>query len=185
MAQLSDYATFQDRKLAERYGNGALIPITTLFEAYFDGAVDLPDTKAEDLDELFQLPELQFNLTAHHLKFFFTRFIPEVAIHSKRQDERIVREHYDRGNDLFATFLGERIVYTRGLFKEGPDSETLEQAQDNKMDLVCQKLMLEPGQALLDIGCGWGTLARHAAKRFGVDATGVTIAQRQTELGNQ
>ncbi len=157
--------------------------MATLFEAYFDGALDIPG----DLYEFLSQRDLfvTYSITPEHLKFFFTRFIPEVAIHSKAQDERIVREHYDRGNDFFEAFLGERMVYTCGIFREGPEHESLEASQDNKMNLVCQKLLLEPGQEMLDIGCGWGTLARHAAKHYGVDATGVTIAQKQTEYGNK
>jgi cyclopropane fatty-acyl-phospholipid synthase-like methyltransferase len=95
-----------------------------------------------------------------------------------------VREHYDRGNDFFGAFLGERMVYTCGVFQRGPSSESLEEAQDNKLELVCQKLMLNPGESLLDIGCGWGTAIRYAARRHDVDATGITIAERQTEYGN-
>ncbi|MFN0063102.1 MAG: class I SAM-dependent methyltransferase [Myxococcaceae bacterium] len=185
MAKLSDVVVFKDSKLAGRYPDGRPISMATLFEAYFDGAIDLPDESPEHLEVLFGLPEIKYDLTAHHLKFLFTNFIPEVAIHSKSQDKRIVREHYDRGNDFFSAFLGERMVYTSGIFKHGPKTESLEEAQDNKMDLVCQKLMLQPGEKLLDIGCGWGTLARHAAKKFGVDSTGVTLAERQTELGNE
>jgi sphingolipid C9-methyltransferase len=126
---------------------------------------------------------VDYRLTKEHFKWAITNFVPEVTIHSKLQDRRIVREHYDRGNDFFGWFLGERMVYTSGFFEN--TAQSLEQAQDNKMNLVCQKLGLEPGHRLLDIGCGWGTLVCHAAKNYGVDATGVTIAERQTEFGNQ
>jgi cyclopropane fatty-acyl-phospholipid synthase-like methyltransferase len=108
--------------------------------------------------------------------------IPEVAIHSKSQDKRIVREHYDRGDDFFEAFLGERMVYTSAIFND--EHESLEQGQDNKMNLVCRKLMLRPGDEMLDIGCGWGTLALHAAKNFGAKSTGITISKNQTSFGN-
>ena len=157
--------------------------MSVLFEAYFDGALDIPGDLDKFLDARDEL--VTYNLTPAHFKFFFTNFIPEVAIHSKKQDERIVREHYDRGNDFFGWFLGERMVYTSGFFLKGPNEESLELAQDQKMNLVCNKLMLKPGESILDIGCGWGTLTRHAAKNFGVDATGVTIAEKQTEFGNE
>lgn len=183
MAKLTDYVVFNDAALAKKYGGSGPIPMSTLFEAYFDGALDIPGDLYAFLDRRHEL--VTFNLTQDHFKFFFTRFIPEVAIHSKAQDERIVREHYDRGNDFFAAFLGERMVYTCGLFRDGPQDETLEESQDNKMNLVCQKLLLQPGQELLDIGCGWGTLARHAAKYYGAKSTGITIAQKQTEFGNR
>jgi cyclopropane fatty-acyl-phospholipid synthase-like methyltransferase len=179
---LTDYVQFNDSKLAAKYSSGK-IPMATLFEAYFDGAIDITGDMCEFLDRRNEF--VSYALTPEHFRFFFTRLIPEVAIHSKAQDERIVREHYDRGNDFFSAFLGERMVYTCGYFVNGPTVETLEQAQDQKMDLVCQKLMLKPGESMLDVGCGWGTLARHAAKNFGVDSTGITIAKKQTEFGNE
>jgi cyclopropane fatty-acyl-phospholipid synthase-like methyltransferase len=182
VAKLTDHIVFNDPKLAAKYANGK-IPMSTLFEAYFDGALDIPGDLDKFLDHRDEL--VTYNLTMDHVKQFFTHMIPEVAIHSKAQDERIVRDHYDRGNDFFGWFLGERMVYTSGFFLKGPTDESLEQAQDQKMDLVCNKLMLQPGESLLDVGCGWGTLARHAAKNFGADATGITIAQKQTEFGNE
>ena len=178
MTNLTDFVAFRDPKLAARYSTGK-IPMTTLFESYLDGDVDIADVDSL-LDSRREL--VNFALTKHNFEFFFTRFIPEVAIHSKSQDKRIVREHYDRGNDFFEAFLGERMVYTSAFFRD--EKETLEQAQDNKMDLVCRKLMVRPGDQMLDIGCGWGTLAMHAAKNFGADATGITISKNQTEFGN-
>ncbi len=178
MTNLTDFVAFRDPKLAARYSTGK-IPMTTLFESYLDGDVDIADVDSL-LDSRREL--VNYALTKHNFEFFFTRFIPEVAIHSKSQDKRIVREHYDRGNDFFEAFLGERMVYTSAFFRD--EKETLEQAQDNKMDLVCRKLMVRPGDQMLDIGCGWGTLAMHAAKNFGADATGITISKNQTEFGN-
>jgi sphingolipid C9-methyltransferase len=183
MPKLSDFVTFKDAQLARRYPDGTSIPMSTLFEAYFDEALDLPDDLDPFLDARQQL--VNWDITKDHLKFFFTRFIPEVAIHSKAQDERIVRSHYDRGNDFFEAFLGERMIYTCGIFTRSPEQQTLEQSQDNKLEMVFRKLMLKPGEKLLDIGCGWGTAVRYAAKNFKVDATGVTIAERQTEYANK
>jgi cyclopropane fatty-acyl-phospholipid synthase-like methyltransferase len=111
-----------------------------------------------------------------------TNFLPEVLIHSQDQDKRIVREHYDRGNDFFEWFLGERMVYTSGYFTD--PEQSVETAQDQKMNLVCNKLQLEEGESLLDIGCGWGTLVAHSAMHYGVDATGVTLAREQTDFAN-
>lgn len=184
MRKLTDCVTFNDQALAEKYGDGRTkIPMSDLFEAYFDGKVDLKVDIDALIDNRHDL--VSYDITADHLKFFFTRMIPEVAIHSKAQDERIVRDHYDRGNDFFGAFLGERMVYTCGIFEKGSGKETLEEVQDNKMDLVCRKLMLKKGETLLDIGCGWGTLARYSAKYFGTDSTGITIAQKQTAFGNE
>ncbi|MEI6817910.1 MAG: class I SAM-dependent methyltransferase, partial [Bacteroidota bacterium] len=125
-----------------------------------------------------------YTFTSHHLKFLVTRLIPEVLIHSKSQDERIIRGHYDRGNDFFASFLGPRMVYTSGFFLD-PKTESLELAQDRKMMMVCNKLMMQKGDRHLDIGCGWGTLIAYAAKYYGTEGTGVTIAQEGADWGNK
>ncbi len=180
MKSLSDFVVFNDPKLERRYATRR-IPMSVLYEAYFDGDLDIKG----DVAELIASRNLfvDYSLTKEHFKWAITNFVPEVTIHSKLQDRRIVREHYDRGNDFFGWFLGERMVYTSGFF-ENP-GQSLEQAQDNKLNLVCQKLGIEPGHRLLDIGCGWGTLVSHAAKYYGADATGITIAERQTEFGNQ
>jgi sphingolipid C9-methyltransferase len=178
VTQLTDFVVFHDKKLQARYA-GVKMPMSTLFEAYLDGDVDIPDMDAfiEARNSL-----VTWTLTADHVKFFVTRMIPEVVIHSKSQDERIVREHYDRGDDFFEAFLGDRMVYTAGFFRD--ENESLEQGQDNKLDLVCRKLMVRPGDEMLDIGCGWGTLALHAAKNYGARTTGITIAEKQTAFGN-
>jgi cyclopropane fatty-acyl-phospholipid synthase-like methyltransferase len=172
---------FNDARLRDKYANKK-IPMTTLYEAYFDGAVDI----LGDMNTFLRTRNdvVSFRLTRSHLKWAVTNFVPEVVIHSRDQDKRIVREHYDRGNDFFGWFLGERMVYTSGFFTD-PNTETLEQAQDNKLNLVCKKLQLKPGERLLDIGCGWGTLVRHAAREYGADATGVTLSRNQTELATE
>jgi cyclopropane fatty-acyl-phospholipid synthase-like methyltransferase len=172
MTQLLDVVVFNESGLARRYAKRRM-PMATLLEAYLDGALDVPDVDAL-LDARHDVTT--FDLTADHVKFAVTRMIPEWLVHSRDQDRRIVRGHYDRGNDFFQAFLGETMVYTAGIFRD--PSESLEQAQRNKMDLVCRKLALEPGHDLLDIGCGWGTLAVHAAKHFGATTTGVTLARR-------
>jgi cyclopropane fatty-acyl-phospholipid synthase-like methyltransferase len=178
VTKLTDLVVFHDKDLAARFANEK-IPMSTLFEAYLDEAVDIPDMDAF-IDARQQL--VTFNLTMDHVKFLFTRMIPEVAIHSLAQDRRIVREHYDRGDDFFEAFLGDRMVYTAGFFRD--EAETLEEGQDNKLDLVCRKLLVRPGDEMLDIGCGWGTLAMHAAKNYGAKTTGITISKNQTAFGN-
>jgi cyclopropane fatty-acyl-phospholipid synthase-like methyltransferase len=153
----------------------------TFYEAYFAGELDIRGNISDFLANRNEF--VKYKLTTGHLKWAVTNFIPEVAIHSKKQDTRIVRDHYDRGNDFFGWFLGERMIYTSAFFQD--PSETLEEAQDNKLNMICQKLQLKPGDKFLDIGCGWGTLARHAAKHYGAIATGVTLAKNQTEYGMQ
>jgi sphingolipid C9-methyltransferase len=178
MARLCDYVVFNDKRLEQRFATGTM-PMETLHEAYLDGSLDIPDLTAF-LDARARL--VDFNITKGHLRFLVTRMIPEWLIHSKAQDLRIVRDHYDRGDDFFHAFLGESMIYTSGVFRD--ESESLEEAQRNKMNLVCQKLRLAAGQSLLDIGCGWGTLVAHAAREFGANATGVTLAQTGAAFGN-
>ena len=178
MVQLSDYVVFTDERQAKRHANRSM-SMEALHEAYIDGAVDIPDLGAF-LDARGQL--VDFRLTRGHVRFLLTRMLPEWLIHSKAQDLRIVREHYDRGDDFFEAFLGESMIYTSGVFHD--EHESLEDAQRNKMNLVCQKLRLEAGHTLLDIGCGWGTLVAHAAKQFGANVTGVTLAETGAAFGN-
>ncbi len=120
-----------------------------------------------------------FNFATPHYYFFILRMIPEVIIHSQKQDKRIIRSHYDNKNDLFSWFLGPKMIYTSCYFKNL--DESLEVAQENKMNLIAQKMQLKEGEELLDIGCGWGTLVAHMAKHYGVNTTGVTIAQAGAE----
>jgi cyclopropane-fatty-acyl-phospholipid synthase len=88
----------------------------------------------------------------------------------------VAEKHYDLGNDLFTAMLDKRMIYSCGYWKE---ARTLEEAQTAKLELICQKLQLKPGLRLLDIGCGWGGLARYAAEQYGVHVVGVTISKQQ------
>jgi cyclopropane fatty-acyl-phospholipid synthase-like methyltransferase len=177
--QLTDHVVFNDKRLAARYA-GRRIPMATFYEAYFDGDLDIPGNIHDLLRERQRW--LSYRIELRHLEWAATHFLPEALLHTQAQDTRIVREHYDRGNDFFEWFLGPRMVYTSAYFQH--PEQSVEQAQDNKLKLVCDKLQLSPGERLLDIGCGWGTLARYAAEHYGVDATGVTVSERQTEYGN-
>jgi cyclopropane fatty-acyl-phospholipid synthase-like methyltransferase len=178
MTRLSDLVTFADRSLAKRYGTRPM-PMATLIAAYLDGRADIPDMDAllDARRELFT-----FSLTAAHLKFLLGRMAAEWLIHSRQQDRRIVRDHYDRGDDFFGAFLGETMVYSCAFF--GDPGESVEQGQRNKMDRICRKLRVRSGDELLDVGCGWGTLALHSAKHFGARATGVTLAAKGAAFGN-
>jgi cyclopropane-fatty-acyl-phospholipid synthase len=103
--------------------------------------------------------------------------------HSKKTDSAAVRYHYDVSNDFYALWLDSRMVYSCAYFKTG--EETLELAQEQKLDHICRKLRLEPGERFLDIGCGWGALVIHAAERYGVRATGITLSKNQHALANE
>jgi len=95
---------------------------------------------------------------------------------------QVARRHYDLGNELFMAMLDQGLNYSCAYW-EGADN--LEQAQENKLALICQKLRLEPGMRLLDIGCGWGGLARFAAVNYGVQVVGVTISHEQAALATE
>ena len=99
------------------------------------------------------------------------------GLHSKSRDSEAVRAHYDTGNDFFATFLDPQMVYSCAYFLDA--GEPLEIAQKRKLDLVCRKLQLAPGQRLLDVGCGWGALAIHAALNYDVEVVGITLSSEQ------
>lgn len=86
------------------------------------------------------------------------------------------RRHYDLGNDLYAAMLGRRLVYSCGYWAQAAD---LDAAQEHKLDLVCRKLGLRPGQRVLDIGCGWGEALKYACEHYGVSGVGVTISEEQ------
>jgi cyclopropane-fatty-acyl-phospholipid synthase len=103
--------------------------------------------------------------------------------HTIARDRRAVRHHYDAGNEFFALFLDQSMTYSCGYFSGGAD--TLEEAQEAKLDLVCRKLALREGERVLDVGCGWGSFAIHAAKNHGARVLGVTLSAPQAMLGEQ
>jgi cyclopropane-fatty-acyl-phospholipid synthase len=104
-------------------------------------------------------------------------------LHSKERDRQAVTYHYNVSNDFYALWLDSRMVYSCGYFLTPEDG--IDAAQEQKLDYVCRKLRLRPGEKLLDFGCGWGALTLHAAKNYGVHVLGVTISQPQVDLGNE
>ncbi|HEY3112972.1 MAG TPA: cyclopropane-fatty-acyl-phospholipid synthase family protein [Gemmatimonadaceae bacterium] len=103
--------------------------------------------------------------------------------HTPVRDAAAVRFHYDVGNDFYKLWLDRRMVYSCAYFRS-PD-DTLDVAQEAKLDLICRKLRLKPGERFLDIGCGWGGLIMHAAEHYGVDATGITLSENQASLAKE
>ena len=150
-----------------------------LGEAYMDGWWD-----ADDLSGFFtrilgsHLDEKMKNLgtLVAHLK---AKYINEQR--GKHAFE-IGKAHYDTGNDLFAKMLGKRLVYSCGYYAE---ADNLDDAQEAKLDLICRKLRLEPGQKILDIGCGWGEALKFAAERYGVEGVGVTVSEEQATFARE
>jgi cyclopropane-fatty-acyl-phospholipid synthase len=108
---------------------------------------------------------------------------PKGRLHSITRDRRSVRHHYDLPPEFFKLFLGESFTYSCAIFSRG--ATTLEEAQHTKLDLVCTKLNLQPGERVLDVGCGWGSWAIHAATEYGVHVTGITLSEPQARIARE
>jgi cyclopropane-fatty-acyl-phospholipid synthase len=108
---------------------------------------------------------------------------PRGKRHSRERDARAVRHHYDLPPEFFELFLGPSMTYSCAVFSRG--ATTLEAAQETKLEMVCTKLALKPGMRVLDIGCGWGSFAIHAAERHGVKVVGITLSPPQVERGQR
>jgi cyclopropane-fatty-acyl-phospholipid synthase len=104
----------------------------------------------------------------------------ETTAHSPSHNAQAIAFHYDVSNEFYALWLDERMVYSCAYFESEADS--LARAQATKLELICRKLRLKPGERLLDIGCGWGALLLHAARHHGAYAHGITLSRRQWEL---
>jgi len=184
------YIEFKNPKLEKRYAANK-IPISTLYEVYVDGDVafkgDVLEILMDHRDEF-----VNYKLTYDLWKFLVYQFIGPFSssLKSLTATKKEIHAHYDRGNDFFRAFLGPRMVYTSGVFYEKPEwakgvggkpgkqiaGTSLEEAQDNKMSLIADRLQIQKGDKYLDIGCGWGTLMRHCAREFGAKSTGVTLS---------
>ena len=106
-----------------------------------------------------------------------------VKDHSKQENRDAIAFHYDLSNEFYGLWLGESMVYSCAYFEQA--DATLDQAQFAKLDHICRKLQLRPGEQLLDIGCGWGGLVLHAARHYGVQAHGITLSERQFSLATE
>ena len=147
-----------------------------LGEAYTDGWWD-----CEALDELFfRILRARLNssvrLPLRALWYGLTSRLWNLQRKARAFD--IAEKHYDRGNDLFECMLDRRMVYSCGYWR---NAQTLDDAQEAKLDLICRKLKLEEGMHLLDIGCGWGSLVNYAVRNYGVRADGITISGEQAQ----
>jgi cyclopropane-fatty-acyl-phospholipid synthase len=101
---------------------------------------------------------------------------------ARRRAFIIGERHYDLGNDLFQNMLDKRMNYSCAYWK---DADTLDKAQENKLELICKKLYLKPGMKVLDIGCGWGAFGKYAAEKYGVEVIGITVSKEQVALGRE
>jgi cyclopropane-fatty-acyl-phospholipid synthase len=103
-------------------------------------------------------------------------------LQTQRRAFIVGEKHYDLGNDLFQNMLDKRMAYSCGYWK---DAENLDEAQENKLDLICRKIYLEPGMRVLDIGCGWSAFGKYAAEKYDAKVTGITVSKEQVELGRK
>ncbi|KAJ3046377.1 hypothetical protein HK097_000905 [Rhizophlyctis rosea] len=173
--KVEDYLEIKDAALKQFSGKNK-IPIVHFFENYFDEKIDIKGDMLDLLEARYDWAK--FTWTVEQAKFFFTQWIPETLWHSRKQDEDQVRDHYDRGDDFYEAFLGPMMIYTSGVMTSPNKRETLEELQQTKLNLVCEKINLKPNDRHLDIGCGWGTLSCHSAKQ-GANVTAVTLGKNQ------
>ena len=104
-------------------------------------------------------------------------------VHSFDRDRRAIHHHYDISNEFYRLWLDDRMVYSCAYFQSAEDD--LGTAQLQKLDYICRKLRLQPGERFLDVGCGWGALIIHAALNYGVNATGITLSREQAQMANE
>ena len=104
-------------------------------------------------------------------------------LQTRQRSREVGERHYDLGNDLYAAMLGKRLVYSCAYWTQADGSvlDSLDAAQEAKLELVCRKLKLKPGMRVLDIGCGWGEALKYAAQRYGISGVGVTISREQAD----
>lgn len=148
-------------------------------EAYMDGWWD-----ADRVDELFRKIcqakiKHKVALNPHVIKtsllaYFYNR-------QSQNLTSQIIKHHYDIGNDLYKIMLDKTLTYSCGYWRK---ANTLEQAQQHKFDLICRKLDLQPGQRILDMGCGWGGFMKYAAEHYRVSCVGITLSEEQHALSS-
>jgi len=151
-------------------------------EAYMDGLWD-----CACLDELFTRllrADIDKKITGWARLQLLLQLVRQKTfnLQSRKRAFQVGEQHYDTGNDIFQAMLDSTMSYSCGYWHR---ADNLEQAQCNKLDLICRKLELKPGDHLLDIGCGWGGLAYHAARYYGVKVLGITVSREQLKLAQE
>ncbi|MBV8633168.1 MAG: class I SAM-dependent methyltransferase [Burkholderiaceae bacterium] len=151
--------------------------LSNLGEAYVNGKIEV-EGKAKTVIAVANA------LAARTLKIEgkFSRVVRSFS-HGKKDDAEAIRYHYDVSNEFYGLWLDKNMVYSCAYFENG--DETLDQAQQKKIDHILTKIRVRPGDTLLDIGCGWGALVIRAATRFGAKCVGVTLSERQVELARE
>ncbi|MFC1481308.1 cyclopropane fatty acyl phospholipid synthase [Candidatus Neomarinimicrobiota bacterium] len=156
-----------------------------------DGALGFGESYVEGWWDCAQLAELMSRSFRVELDEIITgnwRTVLHIMLLRLTNLQRISRAyqvgeaHYDIGNNLYRAMLDKRMVYSCGYWR---NAANLDQAQEAKLDLICRKLHMAPGLTLLDVGCGWGALAKYAAENYGVQVVGITVSRNQYELANE
>jgi cyclopropane-fatty-acyl-phospholipid synthase len=173
---------FKQPKVEIRVNRASAIPLLlsptldSLGEAYVEGHIDVTGRVEDILEMAHGLAEAGTKAEGR-----LARAVRSIK-HNKKSDSQAIQYHYDVSNEFYQTWLGPAMVYSCAYFETG--EESLDQAQEKKIDHILTKVQLQPGQRLLDIGCGWGALVMRAASKFGARCVGVTLSQRQFELAN-
>ncbi|MEO6878388.1 MAG: cyclopropane-fatty-acyl-phospholipid synthase family protein [Gemmatimonadaceae bacterium] len=158
-----------------------------------DGSIEAAATLGDAINARLKAPREAAAIVADALSLPSNDVEPDMRItraartversgkpHDRARDKASSQYHYDVGNDFYALWLDASMVYSCAYFHS--ETDTLEAAQTAKLELICRKLRLEPGERLLDVGCGWGALIIHAAKYHGVTALGITLSEQQATL---
>jgi cyclopropane-fatty-acyl-phospholipid synthase len=171
-----------------------------LARAWIDGSLTVPGNLEDVLATRSAFPDVSLSIS-DRIRLALTALrlagmrvlrpapVPEIEAsvsgnrHSPARDRDAVRHHYDVSNDFYRLVLGPSMVYSCAYFAS--DDDSLEEAQERKLDLICRKLRLADGERLLDVGCGWGSLLIHAAANYGVRAVGVTLSAPQAALARE
>ena len=149
-------------------------------EGYMNGDIEVEG----DLRQVVRIGLLSDPLQEKTRSSLFNSFkLNILQRNSKTVDKRSISHHYDLGNDFYRLWLDRKMLYSCAYFKS--DSDSLEQAQLEKINLCCRKLQLQPNERLLDIGCGWGSLLITAAQQFGIHGVGITLSKEQLAYGRQ
>jgi cyclopropane-fatty-acyl-phospholipid synthase len=151
-----------------------------LGESYMDGWWD-----CEELDEFFYRiirADLEHKVRLNWRLLLKALWARIYNLQSEARAFQIGERHYDLGNDLFENMLDKRLVYSCGYWRDARD---LDEAQENKLDLICRKIGLKSGMKILDIGCGWGSFCKYAAEKYGASVIGITVSKEQVELGKE
>jgi cyclopropane-fatty-acyl-phospholipid synthase len=171
--------------------------LDTIVEAWISKAIDIEDGTLFDIvalrpggklkQQLKQLPKWQMLMDIPALllsgRAAETSGLAGDNPYKSGSDKDAITHHYDVSNAFYQTFLDERMVYTCAYFRDWEN--TIDQAQQDKLELICRKLRLKSGDRLLDIGCGWGAMLIYAAKHYGVTGEGVSLSEAQTELARE